>query len=322
MKEEVALEKEKLTPKDEEIFDLLIVGAGPAGLSAALCAGRARLKVLIVDKALPGGQAATAYKIYNYLGFPKGILGSDLSSQMEEHLKDYDIHWTTETVEDIINVHSNEKTVLTDIGHRYKVKSIILATGLEPKELGASFEKQFIGRGISYFAQCDAESYRGKDVAVIGGGNCACYAVEYLSEYVNKLYLIHQSDYIKAVASLKEKIMNNPKVDILWDTELTDVFGIDKVEKIKLRNMLTTQETWLDVKGVFIYVGRKPPQDIISVDVAVDENGYVLTDEYMRTNIPYVYAAGDIRAKQIRQIPTAISDGMIAAINAQRDIGR
>jgi len=155
---------------------------------------------------------------------------------------------------------------------------------------------------------------------VIGGGNCACYAAEYLAQFVKKLYIIHRSDYIKAVKTLKEKIMNNSIIDVLWNTELVDVFGVDHVEKIKLLNISTTQTTWLDVKAIFVYVGRIPPRDLISVDIELDEKGYIITDEYMRTNIPGVYAAGDIRSKQIRQIATAISDGMIAAINVDRDI--
>ena len=304
----------------EDIFDMIIIGSGPAGMSAALCAGRAKLKVLMIDKSLPGGQSSTAYKITNYLGFPNGKLGPDLAYDMESHLKEYSISYRCESVEDILTPGEPVKKIKTDLGNIYKAKAIVMAIGLEPKPLEMDFEKQFLGRGISYYAQSDVENYEGKDVAVIGGGNCACYAADYLSQFVNKLYLIHRSDYIKAVKMLKDKVMENPKIDILWDTQPEDAFGIDKVERIKLNHVITKQSTWISVQGVFIYVGRIPPKDLISVELEVDENGYILTDDYMRTNIPGIYAAGDIRSKQIRQIATAVSDGMIAAINAEKDL--
>ena len=197
-----------------------------------------------------------------------------------------------------------------------------MCSGLEPKCIEADFEKKFLGRGISYYAQGDGESYRDKNVAVIGGGNCACYAAEHLSQFVNKLYLIHRSDNIKAVKLLKEKILNNNKIDIIWNSEPVEAFGIDKLEKIKLHNVITNQHTWIDVKGVFVYIGRIPPKEIVSLDVNVDEEGFIITDDYMRTNISGVYAAGDIRSKQIRQIATAVADGMIAAVNADKDLNR
>lgn len=320
LKEDLDLLEQLDSFSPEDIFDMIIIGSGPAGMSAALCAGRAKLKVLMIDKSLPGGQSSTAYKITNYLGFPNGKLGPDLAYDMESHLKEYSISYRCESVEDILTPGEPVKKVKTDLGNIYKTKAIVMAIGLEPKPLEMDFEKQFLGRGISYYAQSDVENYAGKDVAVIGGGNCACYAADYLSQFVNKLYLIHRSDYIKAVKMLKDKVMENPKIDILWDTQPEDAFGIDKVERIKLNHVITKQSTWITVQGVFIYVGRIPPKDLISVELEVDENGYILTDDYMRTNIPGIYAAGDIRSKQIRQIATAVSDGMIAAINAEKDL--
>lgn len=322
MKEQVIAEKVSMTPKSGDLFDIVIIGAGPAGMSAALCAGRAKLRVLLIEKALPGGQASTAYRVFNYLGFPQGILGVDLAARMEEHLGRYDIFYACEAVKDIVNITGTEKAIKTDLGSVFYTKTIIFAVGLEPKQMDKPFETQFLGRGISYYAQCDGESYRGKDVVVVGGGNCACYAAEYLSEFVNKLYLVHKSDYIKAVKFLSAKMFNNPKIHILWNTEVEDVFGVDRVEKVKLLNLGTQQHTWVDVKGVFVYVGRIPPKALISPEIDTDEGGYIITDEFMRTNIRGVYAAGDIRSKQIRQIATAVSDGMIAAINAERDLLR
>ena len=307
---------------DENYFDLVVIGSGPAGMSAALCAGRADLKILLIDRALPGGEASTAYKIDNYLGFPKGILGDELTHRMEDHLKGYNVEFKCETVEDILHIDEPLKVIKTDLGGEYRTKAIIISAGLEPKKLDTEFEKKFLGRGISYYAQSDVETYRGSQVAVVGGGNCACYAADYLSKYVDNLYLIHRSDSIKAVKRLREKVVNNPKIQTIWNSEISEVFGIDRVEKIKVENLLNHQHTWLDIKAVFVYVGRIPPNEIISLDIDVDENGFIITDEYMRTNIKGVYAAGDIRSKQIRQIATAVSDGMIAAVNVEKDLFR
>ncbi len=322
MIEQTLVEKYHQEPKNEDTFDVIIIGAGPAGMSAAVCAGRARLKTLLIEKMIPGGQASTAYKITNYLGFPNGVLGDQLSRQMEAHMAQYPLVHSREIVEDIQDSNGTLKTVRTDTGSVYQTKTIIIATGLEPKLLGKPYETNFLGRGVSFYAQSDAASYTGKDVAVIGGGNCACYAADFLSGYANHLYLIHRSDSLKAVKDLKEKVMNNPKITIIWDTDVPEVFGIDKIEKIKLRHNRTDQETWLDVKGVFVYVGRIPPANVLHLNVQTDEKGFILTDEYMRTSIRGIYAAGDIRSKQIRQIATAVSDGMIAAINAERDMDR
>ena len=306
---------------NDKSLDLAIIGAGPAGMSAALCAARADIKFVMFDKALPGGETATAYKVDNYLGFPEGILGVDLSQQMEDHIKNHKLNFVCDEVQDILNPNEKEKIIKTELGETYTVKHIIIATGLEPKTLDNEFEKKFLGRGISYYAQCDGESYKGKDVAVMGGGNCACYAADYLSEFVDKLYLIHSSESIKAVRSLKSRVLENPKISPVWNSQVEDVFGIDKLEKIKVTNITNDQSTWLDIKALFVYVGRIPPSNFLTLDLNLNEDGYIITDEYMRTNIPGIYAAGDIRAKQIRQIATAVSDGMIASVNVGKEMG-
>ncbi len=320
--QETVTDLEKLKPTSEELFDIVVIGAGPAGMSAAVCASRADLKVLVIEKAMPGGECSTAWKIDNYIGFPNGILGEDLGKKMEKQLLSHDIAYSCDTVADITDIKESTKVIHTGLGYQYKTKSIILAMGLEPKELNASFESQFLGRGISYYAQCDAEHYKGKEVMVIGGGNCACYAADYLSKYAQKVYLVHQFDHIRAVKTLERSILENPLIDIIWDSKVEEVFGIDSVEKAKVVNISNNQHVWLDVKGIFIYVGRIPSQDLLSLELDLDENGFIIADEYMRTNIPGVYAAGDIRNKQIRQIATAVSDGMTAAINVERDLFR
>jgi thioredoxin reductase (NADPH) len=307
-------------PKPGDSYDLIIIGSGPAGMSAAICAGRARLKTLVIEKAVPGGEASISFQIDNYIGFPNGILGEELSNRMEAHMHNYPIDYTCETVEAIDQINQPVKMVRTDLGQIYKARTILLAVGLEPKRLNMPYERTFFGRGISYFAQCDADSYSGTNIAVIGGGNCASYAADYLSRFSNTVYLVHRSDQLKAVDQLKDKILNNPNVTLMWNSELTEVFGIDKVEKMKVTHVITGQHTWIDVKGIFIYAGRIPPDTLFALPLQRDEKGYIVTDELMRTSIAGIYAAGDIRSKQIRQIATAVSDGMIAAINIGREI--
>jgi thioredoxin reductase (NADPH) len=319
-KEQVKVKPHPLIPQNGDEFDVIIIGAGPAGMAAAVYSGRARLKVLVIDKALPGGQMVTGYRLWDYPGFPGGVLGCDLAENMETQMYGYSVYYSCEEVDDLMNISPTQKVVKTDLGHVYTCKAVIIAVGLEPKMIKKSFEQQFLGRGISYFAQCDAESYKDQPVAVIGGGTCACYAANFLSEFVGHIYMIHRSDKIDAVTSIKEKVLKDPKISIIWNSSIVDVFGIDHLEKIKVENDVTHQHTWIDVKAAFIYIGRKPPQSIVSLEVAIDEAGHIITDDCMRTNIHGVYAAGDIRSKQVRQVVTAVSDGMIAAINLEKDI--
>jgi thioredoxin reductase (NADPH) len=306
---------DSLKPTHNERFDVVIIGAGPAGMSAAVCCARADLKTLIIERALPGGGVSSAFKVHNVLGFPGGIVGQELGKRMESHILDYNLAYTNASVDAIENKHGLEKKVVTELGECYYTRYIIIATGLEPKLLNTDFESQFTGRGISYFADCDGSSYTGKTIGVVGGGNCACYAADYLSQFAEKIYMIHRSDSLKSVSYLKKRILNNPKIQIMWQTHVTEAFGIDKLEKIKVENLHNHQTTWLDLKGLFIYVGRIPSEETCRFGVALDEEGFILTDDYMRTDIPGIYAAGDIRSKQIRQIQPAIADGMIAAVN-------
>ena len=253
MLEDTQVELLKIPPSESDLYDVIIIGAGPAGMSAGVCAARAKLKTLIIEKALPGGECSTACEINNFVSHPGGILGDELGQKMEEQLFSYQVHYSCENVIDISDSHSREKKITTDLGKTYQTRSIILAMGLEPKKLDAGFESKFLGRGISYYARCDVDYYTGKDVIVIGGGNCACYAAEYLSRFVNKVTMVHHYDHLRAVNILKEKINNNPKVDIIWNSHVTEVFGIDKVEKAKVVNVTNDQYTWIDVKGIFVY---------------------------------------------------------------------
>jgi len=303
-----------------EIYDLIIIGGGPAGLSAALCASRASLRVLLIEKTVLGGEATEACRIDNLIGFPGGILGTNLATQMRQQIAEWPIDHVFEGVDDIQSLEPFKKVVRTDLGGAYSGKAVLVSVGLEPKKIDSKFENRFLGRGVSYCAQGDCDFYRDEDVVVLGGGNCAAYAADYLAQYARSVTLVHSANHIRAVRSLKEKIEANPKITVLWDSEVEEIFGIERVEKIKIRHLLNQDSTWVNAKAVFVYKGRIPPQEILNLDLKKDEHGFIVTDEYMRTNMTGIYAAGDIRAKQIRQIATAISDGMIAAINIERDL--
>ena len=228
-----------ISPENGEEFDIIVIGAGPAGMSTAMCARRGGLKTLLIEQALPGGHASTAYHIDNYLGSTTGVLGEDLGRTMEEQVSEYEHYYSCEMVEDIIEFKDNVKLIKTELNNEYRAKAIVIATGLQPKTLDADFEKVF-GRGVSYYAQCDVDMYKDADVAVIGV-EIVCYAAEFYQ--TNKLYLIHKSDHVKAVQKLREKILNNPKIHCLRNSDLSDIFGIDKVEKIKIKNTLSDQYT-------------------------------------------------------------------------------
>ena len=320
MKEDTAVNSKKMMIKKANIYDVIIIGAGPAGLSAGICAARAGLRTLVIEKALPGGEITTACKIDNYLGFPNGIMGEDLAKLMEQQLLSYPVEYVCEFVKKVMQNEKQEKIVLTELNNKYIAKKIILAMGVEPKKLEKEFAKAFFGRGVSYCAKGDALSYKDKDVVVLGGGNCACYAANYLAQFVNRVYLVHSSDELRAVKVLKDSILDNKKITVMWGSEITEAFGIDKLEKVKVVNILNQQYTWLDVKAVFVYLGRKTPKVMRDWGVKLDEDNYIITDEFMRTSSPGIYAAGDIRSKQIRQIATAVADGMIAAINVDKEL--
>ena len=232
----------------------------------------------------------------------------------------HDVFYCCETVIDFLNVHGPVKTVTTSLGNTYRTKTIILAIGLEPKKLNADFEDRFMGQGISYYAQADPSYYKDKNAVVIGGGNCACYAADYLSKFVNHVYMVHNYDSIRAVKKLKGSVESNEKITIMWNSKVTELFGVDHVERVHTENVITGQSTWLDAQGVFIYVGRVPPQDIVRFDVELDEQDS-LSPMNTAGNRKGIYA-GDIRSKQVRQIAPAVSDGMIAAINIERDFFR
>ncbi|MBR4720703.1 MAG: thioredoxin-disulfide reductase [Clostridia bacterium] len=290
-------------------FDVIVIGAGPAGLTAALYLGRANLKTLILDSTGIGGQLNYSYEIDNYPGFfGKGF---ELAQKMREQAMKFGGVFSSERVLEIGVFEDGTKFVKTR-KNEYRTKSIIIATGASPRPLDVDGEKEFTGRGVSYCATCDGAFFKDKNVAVVGGGNTAFADALYLSKFCHSVFLIHRRDTFRASAFLIDKVKNS-KILVRTNEVVEKIVGRDMVNSIVLKNTTTSDSTVLDVSALFIAVGRLPNSDLGKGLLSLDENGYIITDENMRTNIDGIYAVGDIRKTPLRQIITAAADGAVAA---------
>lgn len=303
---------------DTSELDLVIIGGGPAGLTAGLYAARAQLQTLLIEKMAPGGQAASTFLIENYPGFPEGIPGPDLSQAMENQAKRFGLK--------IINGEVGQLTPrgrgweLEEEGKKLVAKSVIVATGVEPQKMGIPGEEELRGKGVSYCATCDGPFFRGQDIGVIGGGNSAVDEALYLTRFASRVYLIHRRNALRAEKIAQERAFQNKKIEILWDTVATKVLGEGGVNGLELKNVKTQEKQTLPVNGVFFYVGLKPNTGFLKSILNLDEQGYVLTDDAMATSAPGIFAAGDVRKKLLRQVATAVGDGATAAFAAERYI--
>ncbi|MFA4967278.1 MAG: thioredoxin-disulfide reductase [Candidatus Margulisiibacteriota bacterium] len=316
------LEELKTLPKLEAIvqshgplFDVIIIGGGPAGLTAALYAGRARLRTLLIEKALLGGMASTTYFIENYPGFPHGVSGMDLSRYLEEQAKKFGADFYYGNVSGISA--KEDRKVVNIEGRKVEARALIMATGTETKKLGIPGEEQFHGRGVSYCATCDGPFYKGKNIVVIGGGNAAVEEALYLTRYASRISIIHRRDKLRADKVLAEQALNDPKIFVVWNTEVQEIIGTSRIEKVKVFNNQTRQTSLMPADGVFVYVGSNPNTGLIKGIVELDKDGYIKTDEEMKTSQPGIFAAGDARKKSLRQVITAASDGAVAANSAR-----
>lgn len=292
-------------------YDLIIIGSGIAGISAAIYAKRSNLDVLIIEKSAPGGLLNNIDKITNYPGFEE-ITGSDLAMRLNDQLAKLDVK---SVYEEVINIEleGNLKRVVTK-DDEYVSKSVLIATGRIPKKIGLENEDSLYGRGLSTCALCDGNFFKGKDVAVIGGGNSALQEALYLSNIVNKVYLIHRRDEFRADQKLINQVLNNNKIEIVYNSHVTNINKEnDLVNSITLNNELE-----IKVSGVFVYIGYEPGTNFVERLGITNKNGYIITDGYGQTAIPGIYAAGDIIEKQVYQLVTAASEGTIAAININK----
>lgn len=299
------------------MYDVVILGAGPAGLTAGIYAARGGLSVAIVENQAPGGQAALTAEIENYPGF-ETISGFDLTARMVAQCEGLGVVFIYDNPVNV-SLEGAVKTVETAYSGTVEGRSLIIATGALPRPLGVPRESELLGGGVSYCATCDGAFFRGKPVAVVGGGNTAVEDALYLEKFASEVYLIHRRDALRADALLSERITKST-VKILWDTVVTDLVGSPRLQSLNVKNVKTGETSSVRVDGFFIAAGRKPASEGLN-GVALDESGYILTDDEMRTNIDGVFAAGDVRRKSLRQVVTAAADGALAAENAVKYVG-
>lgn len=299
------------------MYDLIIVGAGPAGLSAAVYGRRAGLDLIIMEKApMGGGQVLNTYEVDNYLGLP-GLGGFELGEKFRNHAKEQGAVFQKGRVT-AIRDEGQIKVVETADGSRFEARTLILACGAEHAKLGVPGEDTFRGQGVSYCATCDGAFFKKRDVAVVGGGDVAVEDAIYLARFCHKVYLIHRRDSLRAAKSLQEKLFACENVEVIWDSTLQQIVGSDLVEAVAIRRGKEQEEQKIPVDGVFIAVGMRPNTEAFRGTVACDEGGWLIAGEDCATNIPGVFAAGDIRTKDLRQIVTAVSDGACAVASAER----
>ncbi|WP_294405865.1 thioredoxin-disulfide reductase [uncultured Clostridium sp.] len=304
--------------KEIKKLDLIIIGGGPAGLTAAIYAGRAKLQTLLLENMILGGQVRNSFTIENYPGF-KSIEGSKLADLMQEQASEYGAEIDEFDLIEKITFSDEEKIIETET-YIYKPKAVIIATGAVPKKLPVKGEKEFAGRGIHYCAVCDGAMYEGKNIAVVGGGNAALEEALFLTKFAEKVYLVRRYDYFKGEQSVIDEVMNHPKIEVLFNEDMIEAKGEEFLSSVILKNTVTKELSELNVEAVFGYIGTEPKTSDIKQYLDLTEQGYIITDEDMQTNINGVYAAGDVRDKKYRQITTAVADATIALLNAEKYI--
>lgn len=299
----------------KHIYDVIIIGGGPGGYTAALYSTRAGLDTLLLEKMAAGGQMALTAEIDNYPGFDEGIDGFSLGEKMRAGAERFGAR--TEMTEVLaLELNGEIKTVHTPEGDYYG-RSVILSTGAAPRELGIEGENELTGRGVHYCAACDGMFYKGKTVVVVGGGNTAAEDAVLLSRVCEKVILVHRRDTLRATKVYHEPLKKASNVEFVWNSTVTELLQEERLTGIKVKNVQTGKERVIACDGVFVSVGRKPATELVKGQIALDEGGYVIADETTRTNLPGVFAAGDLRTKALRQIVTAASDGAIAAYYAE-----
>lgn len=300
-------------------YDCVIIGGGPAGLTAGIYTARARLRTLLLEEKAIGGEIVVADVVENYPGFPKGISGSDLTSAMEEQARSFGVE-ICETGAQSIGIKGDDRIVNTTDGRKIAAKAVIIAAGTENVKLDVKGEKQFTGRGVSYCAQCDGAFFRGKEIVLIGGGDTAIGDAIFLTRFVKKLFIVHRRDKLRAEKILQEKAFSIPAIEFIWDSVVTEIRGTKTVEEADIKNVKTGVTAIKKIAGVFIFIGTKPNTSFVKNIVTLNESGHIITTPEMETNLSGIFAAGDIRAKTVRQVSTAVGDGATAGAAVQRYI--
>ncbi len=299
----------------EHIYDIIILGGGPAGYTAGLYASRAGFDTVVIEKMTAGGQMTLTGDIDNYPGFDEGIDGCTLGMKMKKGAERFGAKTKFAEVKSV-DFSDNIKKIITNKEEIYS-KAVIIATGANPRELGIASEQELIGRGIHYCAHCDGRFYKDRTVIVVGGGNSAAADALYLSRLVKKVYLVHRRDTLRATKIYHEPLMNAPNVEFLWNSTIDDFVVDGRVVGAKIKNVNTDNITEVSCDGIFISIGRKPATEFLENAVELDKNGYIIADETTQTNVDGVYAIGDVRTKTLRQVVTAVSDGAVAVHYAE-----
>jgi thioredoxin reductase (NADPH) len=301
-----------------ERFDLVVIGAGPAGLTSAIYAARARLKTIVLDEGIPGGQVKTTHKVSNYPGFPEDVKGAELAGLFAKQAERFGARIARAVEITEMDLKSKDKRFVLDEEEEIIAPAVIVATGAKPRALGLPGETEFRGRGLSYCATCDGAYFDGKDIHVIGGGNSAVEESLFLTQFARSVTIIHQFDQFQAEAATAKEAVEHPKIKVLWSHEPRAFLGEGTVDRLRVENLKTKEVQELKTDGIFIFAGMVPRTELLKDVVPLDKWGCVETDDSMATSIPGLYAAGDIRVKKFRQITTAVADGTIAALAAQK----
>lgn len=304
----------------EHIYDMIIIGGGPAGYTAALYAARAGFDTLLLERMSPGGQMALTGDIDNYPGFEEGIDGFSLGMKMQQGAERFGAKTEYAEVTDV-DFSRKIKTVKTETAE-YHGKTVVISSGANPRELGIENEQSLIGKGVHYCAHCDGRFYKNKTVAVVGGGNSAAADALYLSRLAEKVYIIHRRDTLRATKIYHEPLINAQNIEFVWDSTVDDFIADERLCGVKVKNIKSGDTTEIKCDGVFVSIGRKPATEFLKGRVELDQKGYIVADESTRTNIDGVYAVGDVRTKALRQVVTAAADGAVAVHYAEEYLAK
>jgi thioredoxin reductase (NADPH) len=301
----------------EQIYDVVIIGGGPAGLTAGLYSSRAKLKTLLIERMIMGGQVMTTTKVENYPGFPGGIDGPDLMIRFQEHCQEFGLETITGEVTGLRL--SGEEKILTVDDREVRARAVIITTGAEPSKLGVPGETQFTGRGVSYCATCDGAFFRNQEIAIVGGGDTAAEEALFLTRFASKVHLIHRRDSLRATKVLQDRVFANAKIEVLWNSIVQEVKGdASGMTSVILSNRQDGSARDLSLQGLFVANGVTPKAHFLAEVLELDADGHILTDPECRTSLPGVFAAGDVRKKLLKQVATAVGDGAVAAIVAEK----
>lgn len=305
---------------EKKVYDMIVIGGGPGGYTAALYAARAGLSVAVVEKLSAGGQMMLTHTIDNYPGFTDGVEGFELSMNMQQQAQRFGAETVYAEVTNL-ELESDPKVVVTG-EEQYLARTVVLSTGAGPKMLGLPMEQELTGQGVHYCAACDGMFYRGKTVVVVGGGNSAVADALVLSRLAKKVIVVHRRDTLRATKVYHERLMQAENVEFMWNSTVTELLSSGRFTGLRVKNLQTGAEQEIACDGVFISIGRTPASALVAGQIELDESGYIIAGESTATSLPGVYAVGDVRTKQVRQIVTAVSDGAVAAHMAEEYLAK